>query len=866
MKLLAIDGNSLVNRAYYGVRGLTAADGTPTNALVGFLNMLHKLLEQYEPQGVCVCFDMRAKTFRHLQYDGYKATRKGMPEELAVQMPLVKEVLDLLGIPRMEQEGYEADDLLGTLARLSHEQGHDCVIVTGDRDSLQYIAQGATVSLITTKMGQNITEDYDTALFAEKYQGLTPDKIVDLKAIMGDTSDNIPGVPGIGEKGAMALLTKFGTLDGVYENIDDGSITAATRKKLEAGKDSAYLSYKLALGEIHAPVDRMPGDLLLGKRDGEGLSRFFLRLDLQSQLKRWSVEPTEAVPADAGWQPGPFDRLENGKALRAIAPETRATVMLTRDNSAFAVCWEDRCALFTEEAPDYTETLEHLLTGVRNIPDCKRALLTRPGLGAPAFDIELAAYLLQSTGRDFSVKACAGRYLGALLGDPDFDAEDAHTLFGLTEEAGERLAHWAEAAHALWPVLEAKLKEENMDALMTGLELPLVPVLCDMERDGFAIDGQRLTAFGRELSEQIAAAETAVYDLAGHTFTIGSPKQLGVVLFEEQGLKAAKKTKTGYSTDAESLEKLRPHPLVEAVLEWRKLTKLRSTYVDGLLQCIGPDGRIHSKFNQMVTATGRLSSTEPNLQNIPVRREQGTEVRRCFLPRPGWVLLDADYSQIELRVLAHIAGDAAMQAAFTSGEDIHTVTAAQVFGVPVEEVTSAERSKAKAVNFGIVYGISAFSLGQDIGTTTREAQAFIDRYLGRYPGVAAYMENIKQQAKEDGYVTTLLHRRREIPELKSSNFVTRSFGERVAMNTPIQGTAAAIIQLAKLRVSEALKREGLRARLILQVHDELIVEAPMEEKERAAALMKREMEGAMALSVPLETEVNWGENWYDAKK
>ncbi len=878
MKLMAIDGNSLVNRAFYGVRPLTASDGTPTNALYGFLNMLFKLREELQPDEICVCFDLRAKTFRHLAYDGYKAQRKPMPEELAAQMPLVKQALDLLGIARLEQEGFEADDLLGTLARRCREQGDACTIVTGDRDSLQYIDQGAHVALVITRMGSTSTEIFDEETFRAHYQGLAPARIVDLKAIMGDTSDNIPGVKGIGEKGAMELLLRFGTLENIYNNLEDPSIRPATKKKLEESRDMAFLSYKLAMGVTDAPLCKVPGQLAPAPMDRDELYRFLSRVELRSLIKRLELTPPAESGSDSVTVDLPPVRELTAAQAEDLAenPPAGAALCLMQDLTALALTAGGETLLVQEETVGqarWRKLLEALLCGdaapaLHHGKPVLRTLLEQtmsPAL--PGFDTALAAYLLDPSKGSSSLEELCARFLGFEALPAIYADEDARTLLGIAPEALEALAQHSALIACLHPVLEAKLREQGMYSLLQDMELPLSRVLAEMEQTGMAVDGAHLEAFGQELAVRLQEAEALVYTLAGQQFNIGSPKQLGVVLFEELGLRAGKKTKTGYSTDADTLEKLRDaHPIIPAVLEWRKLSKLKSTYADGLARFIAADGRIHSTLQQMVTATGRLSSTEPNLQNLPIRREDGSEIRRCFVTQPGWVLVDADYSQIELRILAHIAEDAAMQAAFRDGEDVHAVTASQVFRVPLQKVTGQMRSRAKAVNFGIVYGISAFSLADDIHVPQKEAQSYIDAYLAHYEGVRTYMERIKEEAKDKGYVTTLFGRRRYLPELRSSNFNTRSFGERVALNTPIQGTAADVIKIAMVRVRDRLKQEGLQARLVMQIHDELLIEAPEAEVQQVCALLQQEMEGAATMSVKLEAAVSTGENWYDAKK
>lgn len=872
MKLMVIDGNSLVNRAFYGVRPLTAGDGTPTNAVYGFLNMFFKLREDFSPDGVCVCFDLKAKTFRHLEYEGYKAQRKPMPEELAVQIPLVKEALDLLGVPRMEKEGFEADDLLGTLARQCREAGGHCTIVTGDRDSLQFVAPGSVVALVTTKAGQTLTTLYDEQKFAEDYAGLAPARMVDLKALMGDSSDNIPGVRGIGEKGALTLISRFGSLDEVYAHLDDTGITASTRKKLEDGRDMAYLSFRLAQGVTDAPVDRAPAELMPKAADEDGLYRLLSRLELRTIIKRLSLSPPTVQNERAAFSYQGYTRLRSLSSL----PSGRAqAVLAARDLSCCAAVFGDKVYAAAEDdlgADGILEMLRKLVCEQHAVLHGGKPLLLallEHGLQpqTPAFDTALADYLLDPSRGDYGVSASAARHLSCDLPPEIYNSEDARTLLGISDEALDALAFHCAAAAALRLLLEETLRGQGVLAHLLETELPLSLELARMQHIGVAVDQARLLEFGKQVTERLAELEALIFALAGHEFNIGSPKQLGQVLFEELGLRTGKKTKTGYSTDADTLDKLRSrHEIIPAVLEWRKWSKLSGTYVDGLLKAIGTDGRIHSTFHQTVTATGRLSSAEPNLQNIPIRREDGSEVRRCFVPRPGWILLDADYSQIELRILASMAGDERMISAFESGEDIHAVTASQVFRVPLSEVTPTLRSRAKAVNFGIVYGISAFSLADDVGVSVKEAQEYIDAYLMHYAGVHAFMEQMKADAKERGYAVTLYGRRRYLPELSSSNYNTRSFGERAAMNTPIQGTAADIIKRAMVNVAARLKREGLQARLLLQVHDELILEAPPEEKARAAVLLSEEMQNAATLRVRLPADVSEGENWYDAKK
>ena len=875
MKLLAIDGNSLINRAFYGVRPLTSPKGEPTNAIYGFLNMYLKLLDDHRPDCVCVCFDVHAKTFRHVEYELYKAQRKPMPEELRAQMPVIKELLDYMGVPRLEAEGYEADDLLGTLARLCRESDMECVIVTGDRDSLQFIAQGARVALVTSRMGTTTTELYDEQLFAEKYCGLTPDKIVDMKAIMGDSSDNIPGVRGIGEKGAMTLLCNFGSLDNIYANLSDPSITAGTRKKLEESRDMAYLSYWLATGCLEAPVPVTPDKLTPQGVDNDSLFDKLNALGLASIIKRMRLTPSQTKHEIHAFVMPEVVRVGSSAALLGIAGEldTSAALVVNKAMTAGALCTDEACYVFSVmQTGDIWRELFALLEDKNLSVNDSKSLLSNllwQGMALPqvTFDSALAGYLLDPLSGDYSVKTLALRYLDTPLPEPVFENEDAFDLLGGGDEALSALAFYAAAEYALKDALLTELKKVDMTALLYDIELPLSRVLAYMEFEGVGVDKSRLVEFGDSISSDIDRLEREIYELAGEEFNIASPKQLSEILYDKLQLSPGKKNRTGRTTNAETLEKLRfAHPIVARILDYRKLTKLKSTYVDGLIKTIRPNGRVHGKFNQTVTATGRLSSTEPNLQNIPVRQELGAEIRKSFVPRDGWKLVDADYSQIELRLLAHIAGDQTMIEAFRSGEDIHTVTASQVFSVPQAEVTPLLRSRAKAVNFGIVYGISGYSLSEDIGVPVKEAQGYINAYLDHYSGVKTYMDNIKLKAEQDGFVSTVYGRRRYLPELKSSNFNVRAFGQRVALNAPIQGTAADVIKIAMIKVSERLQREQLRARLILQIHDELILECPQDELEQVKTLLQQEMENACSLSVRLTAEVSVGENWYDAKK
>ena len=843
MKLMILDGNSVINRAYFGVRPLTTRDGLYTHAIYGFLNILERMEKEEQPDAVCVAFDLHGPTFRHLKYDGYKATRHGMPEELAMQMPVMKDVLRAMNIPIYECQGWEADDVIGTVGKICSNNDWECVVVTGDRDSLQLIDQNVHVKLVISKPGQTVATLYDEEKFRAEY-GFEPKRLIDLKALMGDSSDNIPGVAGVGPKTATELLLKFGTLDGVYEHLSDASIRPKLREKLEAGKENAYLSYELATIVPEAPIDFEPKDAIIMPYNRPALYALFQRLEFVRLIDKYGLRGAELEQPKAEKKTIQLPRRED-------LPEAGApcAVYLAGDGS-LGIAWEQGvCTLTPMEA-------QMLGDGLANRGNCvchdMKATMHRLDelnlhYGTFGFDTALAAYDLNPSQSDYPVSKLATNFLGVSVEDSD-------------------AAACAEALWNLRPVLETELEEQGMKKLYTEIELPLCPVLYRMEKLGIDIDRAQLEQFGQMLSQRIAGCEALIYSYSGGSFNINSTKQLGELLFEKLGLPPVKKTKTGYSTNADVLEKLKnKHPIIPAIMDYRMLTKLKSTYADGLLKEIGTDGRIHTTFQNLVTATGRLSSTEPNLQNIPVRTDLGAEIRKMFIPKPGCVLVDADYSQIELRVLAHIADDKTMQEAFRGGMDIHTVTASQVFGVPPEQVTPLQRRHAKAVNFGIVYGISEFSLAEDIGVSRYEAREYIDSYLANYRGVKAYMKRVVDDAREKGYTETMFGRRRYIPELKSSNFNVRSGAERIALNTPIQGTAADLIKLAMIRVDRALAAHFPEARLLLQVHDELIVECPEEIAPQVAALVSREMEQVASLKVPLTAEAKIGKSWYDAK-
>ena len=851
MNLMILDGNSIVNRAFYGVRPLTAPDGTPTNAVFGFLSILRRLLDEVKPDALCVAFDLKDPTFRHRAYEGYKAQRRPMPEELAAQMPVLKDVLDAMGIRRYEIPGYEADDILGTAASVCEKQGWRCTVVTGDKDSLQLISDLTTVCNVKTAKGQTETILYNPERFSEEY-GFTPEKMVDLKALMGDSSDNIPGVPGIGEKTALELVRRYGSIEQIYADLDSLEIKDGVRKKLSEGEESARFSFWLATIFREVPMAFSPGENLWNEDYTAALFPLFKRLGFNKFIEKWNVRPDENAPSTQEDAHVSMERVvlaseEEASALcRAIREKELLALFPLEALERIEICdgekvYEASWALCGDGYNELLRTLVKKKLVSHNVKDLIRLLLDE-GLCVDGFvfDTALAGYLLDATDGDYSLARLSARYLGR-------------------ERAG------AEAVFALYAPMEAKLKELEMDKLYYSAELPLCRVLAEMEQAGFLVDRKALYEFGESLNEQITALQQSIWTHAGHEFNINSPKQLGEVLFDELMLPSGKKTKTGWSTNAEVLEKLvGKHEIISEILDYRMLTKLKSTYAEGLLKVIAPDGRIHTSFQMTVTATGRLSSTEPNLQNIPIRKSLGAALRRMFVASPGNVLVDADYSQIELRLLAHISGDETMREAFLSGEDFHAVTASKVFNVPLEEVTPTLRSRAKAVNFGIVYGISAFSLAQDIHVRPYEAKEYMEAYLEKYHGVRDYMKRVVAQAREDGYVSTLFGRRRELPELKSSNFNMRAFGERVALNMPIQGTAADVIKLAMVNVAARLRAEGLRARLLLQVHDELIAECPEEEAARVMDVLREEMEGAVNFSVPLTCEAKTGRTWAEA--
>lgn len=864
-KLLILDSNSILNRAFYGVRYLSAKDGTPTNAIYGFLNILLKLIKEQEPDYICAAFDVKAPTFRHKQYEGYKAQRKPMPEGLAAQMPLAKDVLRAMGVTILEKEGYEADDIIGTVARLCEESEISCFIATGDKDDLQLASDKTKVILTVTKSGYNETIIYDDKAVKEKYH-VTPTEFIDVKALMGDPSDNIPGVKGVGEKTAMSLIEKHHSIEYIYENIDGIGLKGAMLQKMKDGREMAFMSKELATINRNTPIEFNAEECVFDGFENNGeLYEILKRLELNSIIKKLdlsggdNVKENEDIFKDFSYQVGDKNMINGDKV----------TVVLDfdGDNISSAAVGVGNNAVVLNEQDDIKELLED--DSIAKVMfDVKEAIVKLNGridIKNISDDTAIAAYLVDPAKNEYTIEKLASEYFGTVIEKPE--VKQLSLLDDVETDRSEYLAKCAVALGVLNERIGDKIKENGQEKLYNEVELPLVTVLAHLEINGFLVDDNQLKEFADKLGEKIDALTNEIYMLAGEEFNINSPKQLGVILFEKLELKPVKKTKTGYATNADVLEKLRDkHPIVNFIMEYRQLAKLKSTYCDGLTAVVNPNThRIHSVFTQTVTVTGRLSSTEPNLQNIPTRTELGREIRKMFVAKDGYVLVDADYSQIELRVLAHIANDETMINAFRNNEDIHAVTASQVLGIPLEDVTKEQRSSAKAVNFGIVYGIGEFSLAQDLHISVKEAKAYIESYLEKYHGVRNYMESIKEQAKKDGYVKTMLNRIRYIPELKSPNYNIRQFGERVALNTPIQGTAADIIKLAMVRVDNRLINEGLKSKLILQVHDELIVEAHKDEVDKVKQILSEEMQGAMELNVPLKVDMSTGHSWYDAK-
>ena len=868
-KIVLIDGHSILNRAFYGVPDLTNSEGLHTNAVYGFLNIMFKILDEEKPEYLTVTFDVHAPTFRHEMYADYKGTRKPMAEELRQQVPVIKDVLKAMNIEIIEQAGLEADDLLGTISRMCEDKGMDVSIISGDRDTLQLATDHVKIRIPKTKQGKTEVEDYNAGDVKERY-GVTPEEFIDVKALMGDASDNIPGVPGVGEKTATKIIQDYQSIENAYEHADEIKPPRAS-KNLKEYWEQAKLSKVLATINTHAEIDFDVEKARHGNPYTKEAHEIFKRLQFKNMLSHFDVEAdvneiensfcevTDKAEIDrifkeaaqANWVGASFSK-DAGNVLPLFAHPSgfgRIAIAYGKDKIYSIPCDMDTDMDFL------FGKMSELAGSAKQFAMCglKEYLGYLPAANKETcFDVILAAYLLNPLKSDYEYEDVAREQLNLLIDEKVGSAEKA--------------CYEAYTAYAAAPVLDTKLKEAGMDRLFYDIEMPLVFTLFDMEQTGVRIEAEALKTYGDELGGRIVELEKEIYDLAGEAFNINSPKQLGVILFEKLGMPHAKKTKTGYSTAADVLDKLAPdYPIVAKILEYRQLTKLKSTYADGLAAYIGNDGRIHGKFNQTVTATGRLSSTEPNLQNIPVRMELGRLIRKVFVPEEGYIFVDADYSQIELRILAHCSGDEQLIQAYREARDIHRMTAAQVFHTPFDEVTDLQRRNAKAVNFGIVYGISSFGLSQDLSITRKEATQYIEHYFETYPGIKKFLDDCVANAKEKGYAVTLFGRRRPVPELKSSNFMQRNFGERVAMNAPIQGSAADIIKIAMIDVNEELKKRGMKSRLILQVHDELLIEAEKSEVEEVKEILKDKMEHATELLVPLIADMHTGKNWYEAK-
>lgn len=875
-KIVLIDGHSILNRAFYGVPLLSNAKGLHTNAVYGFLNILFKILEEEQPDYLAVAFDVHAPTFRHEMYEAYKGTRKPMPEELREQVPVMKEALRAMGVPICEQAGLEADDILGTLAKRSEKEGIDVSLVSGDRDLLQIASERIKIRIPKTKGAKTEIEDYYADDVKARY-GVTPLQFIELKALMGDTADNIPGVPKIGEKTAMALMAEYGSIDAIYANLESVA-KKSIRESLAANRELAELSKALAAIKTDADVPFSFEEAKLHDLYTEDAYKLFKELEFKNLLTRFK----EPSPADTITEKFRCvtDLGEAEAVFAACKQADRVGISLLADKVSglcgVGLCHSknDICVIKSEGflTPDYlAEKLgslqgETLLCGFfmkRLYPYFKSDETER------CFDIQLAAYLLNPLKNDYAVEDVANEHLGLMM--PGYAEHfGKRSMREAAEQDAEKFTSYgcyaAYTAYAAADVLQNKLEEGGMARLFREIEMPLSYVLYDMEKEGVRVEAQELKAYGEALSGRIAELEASIHEKAGEDFNINSPKQLGEILFGKLSLPGGKKTKTGYSTAADVLEKLAPdYPIVGEILEYRGLAKLKSTYADGLSVFIGEDQKIHTNFNQTITATGRISSTEPNLQNIPMRMELGRLIRKVFVPQEGHLFTDADYSQIELRILAHMSGDEQLIEAYRMDEDIHRITAAKVFHTPLDQVTDLQRRNAKAVNFGIVYGISSFGLSQDLSISRKEAEGYIREYFATYPKVREFLDRTVEEAKKNGYVTTMFGRRRPVPELSSSNFMQRSFGERVAMNSPIQGTAADIIKIAMIRVYRALKAAGCRSRLILQIHDELLIETLEEEAEIVERILREEMQNAAELSVELSVDLHTGRNWYEAK-
>lgn len=874
-KLLLIDGNSIMNRAFYGIPDMTTNDGRHTNAIYGFLNIILKVIEEEQATHICVAFDLKKKTFRHEMYEAYKGTRKGMPEELHEQMPRIKEILQAMHIRIVEQEGFEADDLIGTLSKKGEREGFAVTILSGDRDLLQLATDTVLVRIPKTKHGKTEVEDYYAKNVVETY-GVTPLIFIDMKGLMGDTSDNIPGVPGIGEKTAAKLLAEYGDLDGVYAAVDSMKASKMKQNLIE-NKDLAYLSKTLATIKLDCPIPFEFSEATYHDPFNAEAYTLFEDLELKSFYKRFSVEKKEELTFETVL----IDEIDGYNALLAKLQKAKEVsfAWITQDGEALgvAVCMDLEHVYLIRFMMFITEAMvaDNLLALSRDYQVQLACMHVKNLLSFldfheedAVFDAGLAAYLLQPNQSEYEYDTLAKVYLDVTLpSEKEMLGKEKLGYFSFEDEKVQKwMAYQAIVPYKIKSVLREKLKETGMESLYDEMELPCLYALYEMEKNGIRVDGEALHQYGKKLRTRIEELTAEIHAMAGEEFNINSPKKLGEILFEKLGLKNGKKTKTGYSTSAEVLEKLtNAHPIIPRILEYRQLTKLNSTYAEGLAGYIRADGRIHGKFHQTVTVTGRISSADPNLQNIPTRMPLGREIRKVFIPEEGSVFVDADYSQIELRVLAHMSGDAALIAAYQADEDIHAITASQVFDVPLDQVDSTLRRKAKAVNFGIVYGISSFGLGQDLDISRKEAEGYIEKYFATYGKVKEFLDRTVEDAKKNGYTVTMFGRRRPIPELASSNFMTRSFGERAAMNAPVQGTAADIIKIAMVRVNRRLKEEHLQSKLVLQIHDELIIETKKEEVEIVQKILVQEMMHAADLAVPLLVDANVGDSWYDAK-
>lgn len=901
-KIVLIDGNSILNRAFYGIMGnkmLMTPDGKYTNAVYGFLAILFKVLEDIEPEYLMVTFDLKAPTARHKMYDGYKATRKGMPNELAEQMPILKDILHSMNITIIEKEGYEADDVLGTVSKKAEKEGFDVTIVSGDRDTFQLTSNKIKVRIPHTKMGKTETEVFDENAVIEKY-GVTPKQLIEVKGLQGDTSDNIPGVPGVGEKTALELVKKYKTIDGLYEAIEKGEddLKPKTKEKLIANKELAELSRTLGTINLEVPIEEKIEEFKIKEWNNEEVLAKFKELNFNRFIERFNLKSDEK-PKQNITELFDVKTLNSKNEIESLLKKLKEqlifiigteksidekliikkhikSIYIYNDNNIYEIKFNDE----NEFSSYFKETLEN-----ENIKKYSYGLnemyviLEQNGilLKGIEFDAEIAAYILNPSNNHYKLEELASQYLNIDISEyleavgANQEKETQMTLFS-QEENNIDFEKYHNAIYTyviakLIEVMEPKMQEISSMDLFKNIEMPLVKVLAEMQYEGIYVDKEELISFGDKLKEEIENIKQEIYNLSGEEFNINSTQQLGVILFEKLKLPVYKKTKKGYSTDVDILEKLKPeHPVIEKILEYRTLMKLNSTYIDGLIVYINEyTKKIHSYFRQTVTATGRISSTEPNLQNIPTRAEQGKQIKKAFKAQKGNIFIDADYSQIELRILAHISKDKNMREAFLNEEDIHKQVASKVFDVPLEEVTKEQRTAAKAVNFGIVYGISGFGLAEQLGISRKKAEQYIEQYLNKYCGVKQFMDEIVEEAKQNGYVETLFHRRRYIPELSSNNYMVRQFGARAAMNTPIQGTAADIMKIAMIHVNERLKEEKLNARLILQIHDELLIECNIEEKEKVKEILKESMEKAVKLEVPLEVEVSEATDWYDVK-